>query len=60
MSFPGERRRMRDLLAIIELRRQRWSVVRSMVENNQDEVSNVISLHVYAATSQDGKGPGMA
>jgi tetratricopeptide (TPR) repeat protein len=53
--FPVERRRMRDLLAIIELRRHRWQEVRRMVEAHPDEVSNVISLHVYAATHRTGK-----
>ncbi len=48
--FPVERRRMRDLLAIIELRRHRWQDVRRIVEAHPDEVSSVISLHVYAVT----------
>jgi hypothetical protein len=53
--FAAERRRLRDLLAIIELRLRRWPEVRSMVEAHPDEVSNVISLHVYAATHRPGK-----
>ncbi len=48
--FAAERRRMRDLLAIIELRLRRWPQVRRMVEAHLEEVSNVISLHVFAAT----------
>ncbi len=48
--FAAERRRMRDLLAIIELRLRRWPQVRRMVEAHPEEISNVISLHVFAAT----------
>ena len=53
--FSVERRRMRDLLAIIELRRNRWQEARRMVEAHPEEVSNVISLHVFAATHRPGK-----
>lgn len=53
--FAVERRRMRDLLAIIELRRRRWPEVRRMVEAHPEEISNVISLHVFAATHRPGK-----
>ena len=46
---------MRDLLAIIELRLRRWPQVRRMVEAHPEEVSNVISLHVFAATHRTQK-----
>jgi tetratricopeptide (TPR) repeat protein len=50
--FASERRRMRDLLATLELRRNRFSQARYVVESNPDEVSNVVALHVLAATLQ--------
>ncbi len=53
--FAFERRRMRDLLATIELRRSCWKEARRLVEANPDEVSNLISLHVLAATHRTGK-----
>lgn len=53
--FAFERRGMRDLLATIELRRSRWGEARQVVETNPEEVSNVIALHVLAATHRTGQ-----
>jgi tetratricopeptide (TPR) repeat protein len=53
--FAFERRRMRDLLATIELRWNHWTEARRVVDSNPDEVSNVISLHVLAATHRPGR-----
>jgi tetratricopeptide (TPR) repeat protein len=53
--FAFERRRMRDLLATIELRQNHWNSARRIVEAYPDEVSNVISLHVLAATHRTGR-----
>jgi tetratricopeptide (TPR) repeat protein len=50
--FALERRAMRDLLATLELRSSRWERARQVVESNPEEVSNVIALHVLAATHQ--------
>ena len=52
--FAFERRRMRDLLATVELRRSRWREARQVVETNPEEVSNVVALHVLAATHRTG------
>jgi hypothetical protein len=46
---------MRDLLATIELRSSRWNEARRVVETNPEEVSNVIALHVLAATHRSGQ-----
>ena len=48
--FALERRAMRDLLATLELRSSRWEEARQVVESNPEEVSNLIALHVLAAT----------
>jgi hypothetical protein len=53
--FAVERRRLRDLLATIELRRRRWTIARRVVEAHPEEVSNVVSLHVLAATHRPGR-----
>ncbi len=53
--FASERRKMRDLLAAIELRQNHWDMARRVVETNPEEVSNVIALHVLAATHRSGQ-----
>jgi tetratricopeptide (TPR) repeat protein len=53
--FASERRRMRDLLATVELRQGHWVGARNLVESNPEELSNVIILRVLATTHRTGK-----
>lgn len=53
--FAFERRRLRDLLASIELRDGRWREASLVVETSPEEISNIIALHVLAATHRSGQ-----
>jgi tetratricopeptide (TPR) repeat protein len=52
--FVVERKSIRDALVSIELGRRRFRDARRLVEQAPEEVSNVVALHILAATQRPG------
>lgn len=53
--FAQGRRAIRSALATLELRRGRTQEARRLVETAPDQVTNVVALHVFAATHRPGR-----